>query len=628
MAPPPCPYVTSDGKPSYSFEFFPPLTQPGAQNLHDRIYRMSSLSPDGPALVSVTWGAGGSTSDRSLELARFISSDLKNEKGNNVECLLHLTCTNMEKAKVIEALDFAKARGVKNILALRGDPPRDAEYAPTQSLPVSQTNQPFEYALDLITFIRENYGDAFCIGVAGYPETHPDSPSTEDDIAFLKTKVDAGADFILTQLFYDVDVFLQWKTRCREAGITVPIIPGVMAIQNYSSFRRMTTLCKAIVPQSILNDLEPIKHDDIQVKSYGVNLAISMCKRLAVEGHVEGIHLCTLNLEKSARRVLEGLGWIKPGADAKVVNGSGIKWPVPSQENAPLTANIPSITFQQAVTGTEQTTSTAQPQNELLGVIDGAGQIPEGESWDEFPNGRFTDPRSPAYGELDGYGAGLKILPNEALSHWGSPSNTRAISELFTSYLRSEIPSIPWCTSPLESESRAILPLLLRLNSPEKGWWTVGSQPTLDGTPSEDPIYGFGPRGGYIFQKSFVEFFVKESEVREIEEKAKDFKGVVTFYAGNKSGEFRTNMSPEDVNVVTWAIFPGQEIVQSTIIEEVSFLSWKEEAFSIWQDWSCLYPAGSQPRKFLEGIADEYWLVSLVHHDFKDPHGLESFLMG
>lgn len=168
--------------------------------------------------------------------------------------------------------------------------------------------------------------------------------------------------------------------------------------------------------------------------------------------------------------------------------------------------------------------------------------------------------------------------PAQALAQWGTPTTTQELSDLFTAYLNSapQRPTTPFCDLPLSPESQTILPHLLALNSASKQYWTVGSQPAVDAAHSEDPIHGFGPRGGYVFQKAFVEFFVKPEVALEIEKAVKERgEGQISFYAGNKKGEFRTNMDREDVNAVTWAVFPGQEIVQSTIIEEVSFQAWK-----------------------------------------------------
>jgi methylenetetrahydrofolate reductase (NADPH) len=221
---------------------------------------------------------------------------------------MHLTCTNIDLEKINYALDTAKEAGIKNILALRGDPPSGQEWS---------TKSPFKTACDLVTYIRKSYGDYFCIAVAGYPEGHIDNPDKESDILFLKQKVDAGADYIITQLFYDVDNYLNWVQKCRDIGITVPIIPGIMPIQTYNGFKRMTGLCKTIIPVEILEALEPIKDDEVAVKDFGVKLAIDMCEKLRNQGTL-GFHFCTLNLEKSVRLILEGLGFKKPDMEMSI----------------------------------------------------------------------------------------------------------------------------------------------------------------------------------------------------------------------------------------------------------------------------------------------------------------------
>lgn len=216
------------------------------------------------------------------------------------------------------------------------------------------------------------------------------------------------------------------------------------------------------------------------------------------------------------------------------------------------------------------------------GVGDSRRMTDSPASWDEFPNGRFGDARSPAYGDLDGWGVSLKLTPSEALQKWGAPSCNADISQLFVRYLQGTLKAVPWSDEPLRSETNDILPYLVRLNT-EKDWWTVGSQPAVDGAPSEDETYGFGPAGGYVFQKSFVEFFCSYDDVVSIQEKAKKAeqesgKRRITFYAGNTESESKsliTNMQAGDANAVTWGVFPGKEIVTTTLIEEMSFTAWK-----------------------------------------------------
>lgn len=291
--------------PYYTFEVFPPKTSPGLTNLIDRIDRMSCLNP---TWMHVTWGAGGSTQERSLELAGA-------SQGMGLETCLHLTCTNLQEGVLDKTLKRAKELGIVNLLALRGDPPRGEEYWTAAS-------DDFKHATDLVRYIRTKFDKRdFCIGVAGYPEGHADSKDRfNEDIDYLYEKQLAGADFVVTQLFYDVDVFMSWYKRCRERGITIPILPGIMPIQNYLSFRRMTNLCGTQIPKEIMEDLERIQHDDSAVKEYGIQLSVKMIKRLYDEGGIRGFHLCTLNLEKSITRVLELLGWVESADKRQKLN--------------------------------------------------------------------------------------------------------------------------------------------------------------------------------------------------------------------------------------------------------------------------------------------------------------------
>ncbi|GAA5903910.1 methylenetetrahydrofolate reductase (NAD(P)H) MET12 [Sporobolomyces salmoneus] len=599
--------------PYYTFEVFPPKTAPGLTNLIDRIDRMSSLNP---TWMHVTWGAGGSTQERSLELAGA-------SQGMGLETCLHLTCTNMQEGVLDRTLQRAKELGVVNLLALRGDPPRGEEYWTAAS-------DEFQHATDLVKYVRKQYGQDFCIGVAGYPEGHADSPDREDDIDYLYEKQQAGADFVVTQLFYDVDVFINWYKKCRARGITIPILPGIMPIQNYLSFRRMTNLCGTYIPPEIMSDLERIQHDDSAVKDYGVQLSVKMIKALYEEGGIRGFHLCTLNLEKSITRVLELLGWV----------GSSEKRTKLNLQQRSLMANGGGQTANKVINSLRASgTNASNGPNPTVQTVSSPDLARKDSptSWDEFPNGRFGDARSPAYGDMDGYGPGLKLPPAEALKTWGTPTNLSDVSKIFSSYLRGTLACNPWSEEPLRPETASISSHLIEMND-TRHWWTVGSQPAVDGVKSSDPIHGFGPKGGYIYQKAFVEFFLTEEQLNELEERSKKDEeerikngeaddGLVKWFAGNGKGDYRTNMKKGDVNAVTWGVFGGKEIVTTTLIEEMSFKAWAEEAFAIWKEWSFLYPAQSPSRKFIKAIAETRWLVSVVHHDYKDTDGLWRWLL-
>jgi methylenetetrahydrofolate reductase (NADPH) len=290
------------------------------------------------------------------------------QKFTHLETMMHLTCTNMVIEKIDAALEAAKVAGIKNILALRGDPPVGEQRW-------TAVEGGFEHAVDLVRYIRAKHGDYFGIAVAGYPEGHSDNPDKEDDMRRLKEKVDAGADVIITQLFYDVDVFLAWVQQCRAIGITCPILPGIMPIMTYAGFRRMTGFCKTVIPAELDSALEEVKNDEDRVKALGVQVGIAMCRRLLDAG-IPGLHFYTLNLEATVLEILKGLGLIP----------QEIQRPLPwnARPARPLSASGEEV----------------RPifwQNRPRSYIERT------ERWDEFPNGRWGSSSSPAYGDLEDF---------------------------------------------------------------------------------------------------------------------------------------------------------------------------------------------------------------------------------
>ena len=264
----------ANGKPVFSFEFFPAKTAQGVQNLYDRIDRMHDL---GPAFVDVTWGAGGSRSELTCEMVKEAQTTY------GLETCMHLTCTDMETSKIDNALEEAYKAGCTNILALRGDPPREQEK--WQAIEGG-----FRYASDLVRYIKQNYGDHFDIGVAGYPEGCDDQSDQDVLLEHLKEKVDAGGGFIVTQMFYDVDIFLDWVRKVRAKGITVPIVPGIMPIQTHSAFLRRANWSNARIPPAWTEALEPIKNDDAAVREVGKGLVAEMCRKI-IESGIMQLHL-------------------------------------------------------------------------------------------------------------------------------------------------------------------------------------------------------------------------------------------------------------------------------------------------------------------------------------------------
>uniref|UniRef100_A0A7S2W9Q8 Methylenetetrahydrofolate reductase n=1 Tax=Eucampia antarctica TaxID=49252 RepID=A0A7S2W9Q8_9STRA len=317
---------SANGEMFTSLEYFPPRTEAGVENLYNRMDRMKeNLSP---LFTDVTWGAGGSTADLSMRLS------LRARETGHV-ANLHLTCTNMEKdgdpiKGVHDALRAAHDGGIRNIVALRGDPPHGQDEW-------KASEGGFTCALDLVKYITKHYGKSFGIAVAGYPEGHPNAISEveslndlsesekkrcsnfdgklyvckdEDykkEMDYLKEKIDAGSDLIMTQMFFDVEIFIQFVKDCRAFGITCPIIPGLMCINAYPGFKKMAQFCKTRVPKALEETMESLKDDAAAVKSFGVEYGAEVCQAL-IDFGVDGLHFYTLNLEKVVYGITDKLG--------------------------------------------------------------------------------------------------------------------------------------------------------------------------------------------------------------------------------------------------------------------------------------------------------------------------------
>ncbi len=273
--------------PSFSFEFFPPKDDIGFWDLYKTI---ESLQPLAPSYVSVTYGAGGSTRKKTVELVGRIKSDLK------MEPMAHLTCVGADKSEIAQVLDEMKRLNVENILALRGDPPAgQTSFEPTPG--------GFEYANELVAFIRERF-DALCIGAACYPEGHPESPTLDTDMDHLKRKVDAGVDFLITQLFFDNADFNHFRERAYKAGIRIPIIAGIMPILSVKQVKRFTQMCGAKIPNPLLKKIEAVEDDSEAVRHIGMYHSTQQCLDL-LDHDVAGIHFYTLNRSTATRAIYQ-----------------------------------------------------------------------------------------------------------------------------------------------------------------------------------------------------------------------------------------------------------------------------------------------------------------------------------
>ncbi|MFM8698818.1 MAG: methylenetetrahydrofolate reductase [NAD(P)H] [Phycisphaerales bacterium] len=280
-----------------SFEFFPPRTASAWDEFVASLHEFESLKP---SFVSVTYGAGGSTRDRTDALVTRLAAE------TSLAPVPHLTCVGHTSAEVDSILAAYAAKGVSNILALRGDAPRDAKAPATGD---------FRYAVDLVRAVRE-FGAAgrhpdprgFGIGVAGFPEGHPETPNTLVQMDHLKAKVDAGADFVITQLFFDNDAFFDWRDRCTIAGVRIPVIAGIMPITSIAGLKRMAELAAGTrFPAPLLRAIKRCEDDPASVANVGIHWATEQARDLIDRG-VAGIHFYTLNKSDATRRIYQTLG--------------------------------------------------------------------------------------------------------------------------------------------------------------------------------------------------------------------------------------------------------------------------------------------------------------------------------
>ncbi|KAG6812772.1 hypothetical protein H0H92_000542 [Tricholoma furcatifolium] len=562
----------------WSFEYFPPRTAQGLQNLLDRIERMRAL---GPEFIDITWNAGGRTSDLTSEMVKTCQSLL------GMETCMHLTCTNMPREKVDIALREAKAHGCRNVLALRGDPPAGKEEW-------EAVEGGFIHGIDLVRHIRKHYGDYFDIAVAGFPQFQLLPPEERDlEMKYLKEKIDAGVNFIFTQMFYDVDIFVEWVRAVRAAGITIPIVPGIAPIQTWNGFMRATSLAKTIIPQSWLDALEPYKNDDEKVRAIGTKLVADLCRRILKEEDlgIRGLHFYTMNLEKATKMLLEELNLV------------------------PRVETIKPLPWRQSLTPNRRQESIRP----IFWANRTKSYISRTENWDEYPNGRFGDSRSPAYGELDGYGVWIKQTKEDAIKLWGHPTTFSDVTSLFSRFCISDLKALPWSDQVASTETNVISKQLKQMN--EYGFLTINSQPAVNGARSDDKVHGWGPSNGYVYQKAYLEFFVSPA-LLDLLLKHIERDSNITYYVINNRGDLKTNTHSDGPNAVTWGVFPGKEIVQPTIVEAISFMAWKDEAFELGQQWAQIYDADSPSRKLITDIMETSFLVNVVHNDFQDPDAI------
>ncbi len=273
---------------TFSFEVFPAKTPEGHAKLLETVKGLCALKPD---FISCTYGAGGGNRDRTFDVVEHI------QKAYGISAMAHLTCICHDRAEIEAILREFEKRGIQNILALRGDPPKDDPSKKPGDLP---------YSRDLVAFIRSKLGKKPSVGVAGFPEKHLLAPSLEADADYLKQKIDAGADFVITQLFFDNDFYFDYVKRLRKIGVKARVLPGILPITDYAALKRFCELCGTSIPQKVHAIFGPIADDPAKTLEAGTRFAIEQCRAL-LEGGAPGIHFYTLNKAHPTDEILKAI---------------------------------------------------------------------------------------------------------------------------------------------------------------------------------------------------------------------------------------------------------------------------------------------------------------------------------
>ena len=544
----------------YSLECFPPRSEHGLLKIIEGIDKLTS---DSLLYVDITWGAGGGNPCLNTTGSLATAKNVLTYCDTNV--MIHLTYGSYTDEELFVILDKIKDSGIKNILALRGDK-------------VEYNNR---YAENLIRKIREHSGNYFGITVAGYPQMHPDSKNKEEDLMFLKRKVDAGADTIITQLFFDSKVYIDFLHDCRKIGITIPIIPGILPIQSYKSLSHIVKLSKLEVPKAIQDDINKIKNDDVAIRNYGIEKAVELAK-ICLQ-YSDGIHFYCLNRFIALKEILTRIDLLKN--------------------------NIKQLPWKSTI---------ISRQNEKIRPIFWGNQpdhyITHTQEWNDFPNGRWGDFQNPGFGEPDScYIFKTNVWLEKERYQWTIPLKTiDSVAEIFYNFLDNKISGLPWCLENVQDETIGIKSHLIQLN--KKYIFTINSQPPLNSIKSNHPVHGWGSKGGYVYQKGYLECFVPT----KIVETLKSIDGIY-YYSQDNNGKIIT--TDKDITTIglTWGVFENAEILQPTIFNINSFNIWRKEAFNFWKTrWQNYYTKDSESWQIIQEIIDNYSLLVIVDNNYLD----------
>ena len=382
----------------------------------------------------------------------------------------------------------------------------------------------------------------------------------------------------------------------------------------------MTEFCDITVPPHVMERLEPVKDDDEAVKMIGCEIAKDTAMKILTtpeeDGGMDGVHFYTLNLERSVTRILVEMGALSSAVELRV---DGIADGADCKDSSKL----PSVSTSRRQFPWRPSAMDRREKEDVR-PINWANRpksyVMRTDDWDEFPNGRWGDSTSPAFGELSElshfYSFTLGSDEDRLAMLGPNPKVPQDVYEVFAKYVEGKVPHLPWCETPLQPESFTIQNQLAALN--RAGFLTINSQPPVNGSSSTHPTYGWGGPSGYVYQKGYCEFFVSPENAQKLVELVTKQPSMNLYAVNNFGKELRVGTGTEGgVTALTWGVFPNREILQPTIFDPDTFLIWAEEAFSLWSSmWLNLYEFGSDSHELIENIRDTFFLVAIIDNDF------------
>eukprot|EP00794_Sanderia_malayensis_P014910 gene14910-16453_t len=578
----------------FSLEFYSPRTPSATCNLLEKCDRFVEGNP---LFCDVTCDINRAKFDaKGGEDLLTLASATQDLCG--VDTMLQLNCSKLTEQKAYEILQQAMCLNLRNVLAIK-----EAPNSQEEELQHMNSSVDFKYTADLVKFIRMHFGKYFTICVAGYPHSTDDCEFVpyEESLEHLQDEMAAGADFIISQMVFDAEMFINFVKQCKNVGIKAPVIPGILPIQSFNCIKKLSKLSSVRIPSGVMNVLNPIKENDEAVLKYGTFLTVQLCKALLETALVCGLHFYTLNRETATKEILKRVGLWRDDVVLRRV----LPWQQCEQN---------------------EVRALEESVRPIFWALRPDSYVNRTSQWEEFPNGRWGNSSSSSFGSFKDYhlffAKNRSRLP-QLKKMWGERlESEKDVFDVFAAFISGrpnkngvKVTNIPWAEDEVALETSIISEQLTYLN--ENGILTINSQPNVNCASSTDKLFGWGSPGGYVFQKAYLEFFVNEEDALNFLEILPEYPSVHYHIVNQKGSANYTNADKDSSNAVTWGVFTGRPILQPTVVDPIAFEFWKDEAFELWtQEWGKLYPVGSKSHELVSHFHDHYFLVNLVDNDF------------